>query len=103
KRAVERKDQAERSAIDERLEAVREERSELTAFLQAIGYEVVFRDYREQPEASLVEEFLKLYGEKKEILKTLEAEGDSETAEHVKALYAQEQARLFEDDNSSYS
>jgi hypothetical protein len=101
-RAVERKNGTERNAIDERLTQVRRERADLTEFLESIGYVVEFKDYRDQ-QPSLVDEFMKLHEERKQIKQILEAEGDQHSAEVVDNLYAQEQAKLFEGDSSSYT
>ncbi len=101
-RSVERKKGTERNAIDERLAQTRRERADLTEFLQSIGYVVEFKDYREQ-EPSLVDEFMKLHEERKQIKQMLEAEGDQKSAEVVDNLYAQQQAKLFDGDGSSYT
>ncbi len=102
KRAVERKSISERDAIDQQLVAERKERGELTDFLKSINVAVEFKDYRDQ-EASLLEELKNLIEEKSAAVKLFEAQNDPEGAEAIKNLYAEQQAKLFEQDTASYT
>ncbi len=91
-----------RDAIDERLSTIRQENTQLRDFLRSIGCSVEFPDYRAREETR-EEQFFKLIAEKQKIIEILRTQGDEEGVEHVEALYAQEQARLFEADEGAYT
>ncbi|HEV8413026.1 MAG TPA: hypothetical protein VGQ49_05495 [Bryobacteraceae bacterium] len=91
-----------RDAIDDRLSVIRQESTGLRDFLKGIGCSVEFPDYREREE-SREDAFFKLMEEKQKIITVLKQQGDEQGVEHVEALYAQEQARLFEAEDSSYT
>jgi hypothetical protein len=94
-------DDQERDDIDRRLADVRREATEIKAFLEAIKVPVEFKDRHErEQELSLEEKFIQLYSGKKRVIDYLTKEGDPQAVENVEALYAQEQARLFEQDSS---
>jgi hypothetical protein len=99
--AVERKKGGERDTIDERLALARRERHDLQGFLESIGYEVKFEDYREQ-EPSLGEGYLSSWEQQKKLQQILMEAGDEEAAKQVGELFAGERAKLLEQDSSGY-
>jgi hypothetical protein len=93
----------ERRSIDYRLEGIRQEATELAAFLQEIDHKIdLSNPHDRQRENTLEEQFIELYEGKQRLINFLTDEGDTNAIENVEALYAQEQARLF-DANSSYT
>jgi len=91
-----------RDAMDARLSVLRQESTQLRDFLKSIGCSVEFADYREREE-SREDQFFKLLQEKQRVIEALQRQGDADTVEHVEALYAQEQAKLFGTDEENYT
>lgn len=95
---------AEREALDRRLADIRREATDLRGFLDSIHCPIEFKDSREPDrELSLEEQFIRLYEGKKRVIEFLQKEGDQPTVDNVEALYAQEQAKLFEESSASYT
>jgi hypothetical protein len=87
-----------REVIDRRLIAARQEAAELHGVLESAGIKVELK-YPGDPEkqASRKEQFLQLHGEKEQIIEILRREvASEETIEHVEALYAEAQAKIFD-------
>lgn len=88
--------------IDLRLETIRREATDWKTLLEARGIVVEFKRYRDMEE-SREELFHKLMRERRNIIEALAQSGEEEIIEHVKALYTQKQAQLFEADTQSYT
>ena len=94
----------ERDDIDRRLASIRVEGTALKGFLESINCPITLRDPRQsEKEENIEEQFLRLYQARKRIVGMLTKEGDEKTVQHVEALYAQEQAKLFEQSDESYT
>jgi predicted RNA-binding Zn ribbon-like protein len=88
--------------IDQQLAAVRREISETTIAIEKHGGSVDSPDPHEK-EQSLEDAFFAEYETRQRMLDELTRRGDAETAEALKALFAERQARLFKSDDEAYT
>jgi hypothetical protein len=100
--AVRAGDMDEIKEIDDRLVVIRREFTELKDFLEQKGEKIEFKDYRDREE-SLADQFFKLYQQKQQVIGVLNAGGDSESAGHVEALYAEQIQKLFTQSAQNYT
>jgi len=102
RKAIRAGDASWRDRIDERLNELRQEMNSLMEAMNTAGRTVNIRDYRDREE-NREEEFLKIFAGQKRVTNVLEAEGEMEIAEHARALYAQDMARLFGAGEDTYT
>lgn len=93
---------AEIREIDAELEIVRREITDGLSVIEARGHSVDFGGHREREE-SMEETFFQDYRTEQRIIAQLTGNGDLQTAEAVKALYAERRAKLFQQDAESYT